>query len=60
MAAGILQLAINLAKNHHVDCAKLPLSFLPKRENPYGEMLDIKDGVILNETLILSMIKDLL
>ncbi|MDV7764737.1 phosphotransferase family protein [Peribacillus sp. CSMR9] len=56
----ILQLAINLAKIHHVDCAKLPLSFLPKLENSYGEMLDSKDGAILDETLNLSLIRDLL
>ncbi|MFY0780605.1 aminoglycoside phosphotransferase family protein [Peribacillus simplex] len=56
----ILQLAINLAKIHRVDCANLSLSFLPKLENTYVEMLNNKDRVILDETLNLSLIRDLL
>ncbi|QOS92798.1 aminoglycoside phosphotransferase family protein [Brevibacillus sp. JNUCC-41] len=56
----ILQLAINLAKIHRVDCADLSLSFLPKVENTYVEMLNNKERVLLDETLNLSMIRDLL
>ncbi|MFH0068068.1 aminoglycoside phosphotransferase family protein [Peribacillus sp. NPDC056705] len=56
----ILQLAINLAKIHRVDCADLSLSFLPKVENTYIEMLNNKERVLLEETLNLSMIRDLL
>ncbi|MFF2455413.1 aminoglycoside phosphotransferase family protein [Peribacillus simplex] len=56
----ILQLAINLAKIHRVDCADLSLSFLPKVENTYVEMLNNKERVLLEETLNLSMIRDLL
>lgn len=56
----ILQLAINLAKIHRVDCADLSLSFLPKVENTYVEMLNSKERVLLDETLNLSMIRDLL
>ncbi|MFE4810778.1 aminoglycoside phosphotransferase family protein [Peribacillus simplex] len=56
----ILQLAINLAKIHRVNCANLSLSFLPKVENTYVEMLNNKERVILDETLNLSMIRDLL
>ncbi|MDQ0879377.1 aminoglycoside phosphotransferase family protein [Peribacillus sp. V2I11] len=56
----ILQLAINLSKIHHVDCANPSLSFLPKLENRYVEMLNNKDRVILDETLNLSAIRDLL
>lgn len=56
----ILQLAINLAKIHRVDCANFSLSFLPKLENTYVEMLNNKNKVILDETLNLSLIRDLL
>jgi aminoglycoside phosphotransferase (APT) family kinase protein len=56
----ILQLAINLAKIHRVNCADLSLSFMPKLENTYVEMLNNKDRVILDETLNLSLIRDLL
>ncbi|SIR57045.1 Phosphotransferase enzyme family protein [Peribacillus simplex] len=56
----ILQLAINLAKIHRVDCANLSLSFLPKLENTYVEMLNNKNKVVLDETLNLSLIRDLL
>ncbi|WP_260287502.1 phosphotransferase family protein [Peribacillus aracenensis] len=56
----ILQLAINLAKIHRVDCADLSLSFLPKVENTYVELLNNKERVLLDETLNLSMVRDLL
>ncbi|MBT2667676.1 aminoglycoside phosphotransferase family protein [Bacillus sp. ISL-4] len=56
----ILQLAINLAKIHRVNCADLSLSFLPKVENTYVEMLNNKERVSLDETLNLSTIRDLL
>ncbi|MEK4069103.1 aminoglycoside phosphotransferase family protein [Peribacillus sp. FSL R5-0717] len=56
----ILQLAINLAKIHRVNCADLSLSFMPKLENTYVEMLNNKDRVILDKTLNLSLIRDLL
>ncbi|MFE5429105.1 phosphotransferase family protein [Peribacillus simplex] len=56
----ILQMAINLAKIHRVNCADLSLSFLPKVENTYVAMLNKKERVILDETLNLSMIRDLL
>ncbi|MGE6613001.1 phosphotransferase family protein [Peribacillus sp. NPDC076916] len=56
----ILQLAINLAKIHRVDCADLSLSFLPNVENTYVEMLNNKERVLLDDTLNLSMIRDLL
>ncbi|MGE7903304.1 aminoglycoside phosphotransferase family protein [Peribacillus sp. NPDC094092] len=56
----ILQLANNLAKIHRVHCADLPISFLPKVENTYVEMLNNKERVILDETLNLSMIRELL
>ncbi|WHY99561.1 aminoglycoside phosphotransferase family protein [Peribacillus simplex] len=56
----ILQLAINLAKIHHVNCADQSLSFLPKVENTYVEMLINKERVTLDETLNLSMIRNLL
>ncbi|MDQ7863845.1 aminoglycoside phosphotransferase family protein [Peribacillus frigoritolerans] len=55
-----MQLAINLAKIHRVNCADLSLSFMPKLENTYVEMLNNKDRVILDETLNLSLIRDLL
>ncbi|MGE7762368.1 phosphotransferase family protein [Peribacillus sp. NPDC097895] len=53
----IFQLATNLAKIHRVDCSNLDLSFLPILENTYVEMLN---KVILDETLNLSLIRDLL
>ncbi|WP_375088485.1 phosphotransferase family protein [Peribacillus sp. RS7] len=55
----ILQIAINLAKIHRVDCANLSLSFLPKLENSYVEMLN-KERVIKDEGLNLSLIRDVL
>ncbi|TKH02679.1 DUF1679 domain-containing protein [Peribacillus simplex] len=56
----VLQSAINLAKIHRVDCANLSLSFLPKLEKTYIAMLNNNDRVILDETLNLSLIRDLL
>ncbi|WP_458352676.1 aminoglycoside phosphotransferase family protein [Peribacillus frigoritolerans] len=58
--AHILQSAINLANIHRIDCADLPLSFLPKLENAYIDMLNNDDGVILDDTLNLNLIRDLL
>ncbi|MFJ7365726.1 aminoglycoside phosphotransferase family protein [Peribacillus frigoritolerans] len=58
--AHILQSAINLANIHRIDCADLPLSFLPKLENAYFDMLNNDDGVILDDTLNLNLIRDLL
>ncbi|CAH0265967.1 Stress response kinase A [Peribacillus sp. Bi96] len=53
----IFQLATNLAEIHRVDCSNLDLSFLPKLEKNNAEMLN---KVILDETLNLSLIRDLL
>ncbi|MFJ7469271.1 aminoglycoside phosphotransferase family protein [Peribacillus frigoritolerans] len=58
--AHILQSAINLANIHRIDCADLPLSFLPKLENAYIDMLNNDDRVILDDTLNLNLIRDLL
>lgn len=55
----VLQLATHLARIHHVDGAKLDLSFLPRQEKRYTEMLEKRPAQV-DESLDEGRIRNVL